>query len=293
MFLFGFLIRTIPGNVHKTCGVWFQGRHLGLANGVASMGMASGFMLGSMISATLLSPWLGGWKPVLFVYGAVAMAVSIPWLVSRERSPRLESPRGQADAPSARRALSRIARLRTVWLFGFAILGIGGCVLGTLGYLPLYLREIGWPEARADGALAAFHGISMLLTLPVAWLSDRLGSRKRVIVATATMITLGVGLLAVAEGWAIWIGVLLAGMVRDGFMAVFMTAVIETPGVGPRYAGTAVGFVMVFAAVGGLLAPVLGNALAEIDPALPFALWAAMAAAGGGALCLVAEPGGE
>ena len=35
-------------------------------------------------------------------------------------------------------------------------------------------------------------------------------------------------------------------MVRDGFMAVFMTAIIETEGVGTAYSGTAIGFVMIF-----------------------------------------------
>jgi cyanate permease len=174
-----------------------------------------------------------------------------------------------------------------VWLFGLAILGIGGCVQGTLGYLPLYLRDIGWPEARADGALAAFHGVSMACTLPVAWLSGRLGSRKRVLMAAAIMTTLGVGLLSVASGPAVWACVLGAGMVRDGFMAVFMTAIIETPGVGPRYAGTAMGLAMLFAGVAGLLAPPLGNALASTDPGLPFAFWAAMAVAGCTALSLV------
>jgi len=288
--LFGFLIWTIPANVHKTCGIWFQGRRLGLANGVASMGMASGFMLGSMISATTLSPWLGGWRPVLFLYGAIAMAMSLPWLLSRDKSAAPGSPRDEEPAPSPRRALSHVARIRNVWLFGFAILGIGGCVQGTLGYLPLYLRDIGWPEARADGALAAFHGVSMAFTLPLAWLSGRLASRKRVLMGAGIMTTLGVGLLSIAAGPAVWACVLLAGMVRDGFMAIFMTAIIETPGVGPRYAGTAMGLAMLFAGVAGLLAPPLGNALAATDPGLPFAFWAAMAVAGCTALSLVRSP---
>ena len=60
IFLSGFLFPAIPMNVHKICSIWFSGRQLGLANGVVSTGMALGFMITSVLSATVLSPLLGG-----------------------------------------------------------------------------------------------------------------------------------------------------------------------------------------------------------------------------------------
>ncbi len=63
-------------------------------------------------------------------------------------------------------------------------------------------------------------------------------------------------------------------------MAVFMTSIIETEGVGPAYAGTAIGVVMVFSGLGNLLAPPLGNSLARAGPGAPFAFWAALAVVG-------------
>jgi cyanate permease len=159
------------------------------------------------------------------------------------------------------------------------MLGIGGCIQGMLGYLPLYLRGAGWTGAAADSALAAFHGISMISTIPLALLSDRLNSRKGVLVAATVMTASGVGLLSVVESTMVWISVLLAGIVRDGFMAVFMTMVIETKGVNTAHAGTAMGLVLVFYRLGGLLSPPLGNSLADIDSGLPFIFWAALTAA--------------
>ena len=38
----GFAMWAIPMNVHKTCGVWFSKKRLGMANGVVSVGMALG-----------------------------------------------------------------------------------------------------------------------------------------------------------------------------------------------------------------------------------------------------------
>ena len=107
--------------------------------------------------------------------------------------------------------------------------------------------------------------------------------------AATLMIITGVGLLSIVDGMMVWVAVSMAGLVRDGFMAVFMTMVIETEGVGATYAGTAMGLVMVFSGLGGLVAPPLGNSLAHIALGLPFTFWAALAAVGLLGLRLVKE----
>jgi len=267
-------------NLIKTCGVWFSQRQLGLANGAIAMGMALGFVVSSMISATLVSPWLGGWRNVLFLYGAIAVCISVPWYLSRPAPNPVEGPAGETTSMGLLQTVSHVARSRDVWLLGLAILGIGSCVQGTLGYLPLYLRGLGWSDAAADGALATFHAASLTFVLPIALWSDRLGSRRTVLMITALMIVTGIGLLSFAGGMMVWVAVVMAGLVRDGFMGVFTTAILEIEGVGAVYASTAMGLVMVFSGLGRLVAPPLGNSLADIAPSLPFAFWAALAAVG-------------
>jgi cyanate permease len=276
MFLFGVFSPFITMNTLKTCGTWFPSRQLGLASGVLSMGMALGFLVGSMASATLLSPWFGGWRYVLYFYGALAVALCVPWYFSRS----VPITAGQAAPAPLRQSLAYVARIRNVWLYGLTILGINGCIQGTLGYIPLYLRGLGWTAVSADGALAVFNTMSMICVIPIALLSDRLGTRKKVLMAAGMMIALGVSLLSVAAGAVVWVAVSIAGMVRDGFMAVFMTAIIETEGVGVAYAGTAAGMTMVFSGIGSLLAPPLGNSLAGITPGSPFVFWAALTGLG-------------
>jgi MFS family permease len=293
VFLFGLLSPVIPMNVFKACGIWFSRRQLGLASGVASMGMALGFVVGSMISATLLSPWLGGWRNVLILYGVAGMALSIPWYFTRPAPGAVELPTGETGPKPLLQAVSYVARIRKMWLFGWTILGFGGCIQGALGYLPLYLRGIGWPEANADGALALFNTVSMMCVVPIALWSDKLGSRKKVLLAAMLMIATGVGLLSIADGLMVWVAVSMAGLARDGFMAVFLTMIVETEGVGVVYAGTATGLVMVFSALGGLVAPPLGNSLAEMTPGLPFVFWAALTVVGFFGLYLVKEGGAK
>jgi cyanate permease len=266
--------------LHKACGIWFSGKRLGLANGFVSAGMATGFMTGSLFSATVLSPWLGGWRQVMFFYGAIAGIMAVPWLFTRSVGGGKEEVQDSASFHSVKASLSAVMRIGDVWLLGFALLGVGGCVQGLLGYLPLYLREIGWMPSRADAALGAFHAISLAAVFPITMISDRLGSRKKLLVPAAAMVMLGTALVGAANGNTIWVAVLVAGIVRDGFMALFMTMVTELKGVGARYAGTAIGLSLTFGRLGELLAPPVGNALAAWNMRLPFLFWALMAFGG-------------
>ncbi len=276
-FGFGMIRSAIPMTVHKTCGVWFSSSQLGMANGVVSMGMAFGFTAGSLVSATLLSPWLGGWRSVLFFYGLISIVFSVLWFFSTSHETDAKAPTGNKPAQSLRQTLHHVGRIKDVWLLGVAIFSIAGCIRGILGYLPLYLRGIGWTEEAADGALATFHGASMICAIPFVFWSDRLGSRKRALMAATILTIMGGGLLAVVGGPMVWVAVILAGFVQDGFMAVFMTMIIEIRAIGAVYAGTAIGLVMSFSGLGNLLAPPLGNSFAAIAPGLPFFCWTLLA----------------
>jgi len=277
----GALTPVITMSGFKATGQWFPPRQLGLANGLISMGMALGFLLGSFLSATVFSPLLGGWRNVLLAYGLAGALMSIPWFFSRTLPLRQPATGGSL---SIRGAIRQVASLKNIWLLGFTLFCIGGCIQGMLGYLPLYLRGQGWEAIRADGALSAFHLTSMIFVLPIALWSDRLRSRQRLLLVVALMEVLGAGLLSFASGGLVWAAVLLAGFVRDAFMAIFLTMVVETEGIGPIYAGTATGLTMTISSLGNVIAPPLGNSLAIIWPGAPFAFGAVLAALG--LLCL-------
>jgi NNP family nitrate/nitrite transporter-like MFS transporter len=277
--LYGLVPAGIPMNVHKVCGIWFPGR-LGFANGIVSAGMALGFMLGSALSASVLSPWLGGWRQVLYLYGAISIIVGILWSFTQASPVSVDAQAHHESKVSLKKGIPYVARVRNIWFVGLAMLGISACIGGTLGYLPLYLRRIGWPEIGADAALATFHGISLIAAIPIALLSDRLGSRRKMVMAATLMIAAGIGLLSFSTGSLVWVGVCIAGVVRDGFMAILMTMIIEVKAIGAKYAGTAIGFVMIFSRTGNLISPPLGNSLAEYNPAIPFIFWAVLALMG-------------
>jgi hypothetical protein len=65
----------------------------------------------------------------------------------------------------------------------------------------------------------------------------------------------------------------------DGSMAVNLTMLLETEGVGPRDFGTATGILLTLSQFGSVISPPLGNSLASLNPGLPFIFWAALSAA--------------
>jgi predicted MFS family arabinose efflux permease len=278
--LIGILLPLVTSSAYKICSLWFPPRQLGLANGVLSMGLGLGFLCGSLLSANVLSPWLGGWRNVIFFYAGLAMLFCIPWLLA-QRDP--DPVRDGSSAPVAvpmRQALGHIASLKNIWLLGLALLGVSGCIQGVLGYLSLYLRGAGWTPAAADGALSLINALSIVFILPVTLLSDRLGSRKWLLTGVLLLIAVGTGVLSFATSALVWVAILLIGLVKDAATVLLITMAIETDRVGAVYAGTASGFMLFFMFIGNLLAPPLGNKLADFQTALPFAFWAGLTVLG-------------
>jgi CP family cyanate transporter-like MFS transporter len=276
----GFAQWSIPMYVPKALGIWFPRKQLGMANGVVSVGMASGFLLGALLAATFFSPVMGGWRNVLFLYGAVAILFSFFWWISQEK----EDGDDQQDNPknTYMEAIRHVMRFRNVWILSIATAGVSGCVNGMLGFLPLYLRGLGWEPATADSTLASFHAVSMTFAIPIALLSDRFRNRRGFLMTAVLLIGIGTALLGFTSGFLISLAVLMAGISRDGFMALTMTAIIEEKGIGSRFAGTAVGLNISLMGIAGVFAPPIGNWLVKLGPGVPFIFWGSLGLLGFG-----------
>jgi MFS family permease len=279
---FGFASEAVPVIVIKNTSMWFHERGLGTAQGILTACVGAGLMLGAMLSATVLSPLLGGWKHVVFLYGAIAVLVGLLWFLTVPE-PRQMEVLSPGNRPAPRQSLSHVAHIKGVWLIALAMMGFAGANKGLFGYLPLYLRNSGWTDVGADGALAALNAAGTSAAIPFALLSDRLGLRKAVLIPGLLVTVIGIGLLSIVTGPPVWLLAIMAGIFRDMIWAVVATITVETKGIGPVYAGTAVGIVHALTRVGYTFAPPAGNSLESIHPGLPFVFWAGLSAA---ALCV-------
>jgi ACS family glucarate transporter-like MFS transporter len=273
VFLNGLARSIIPIIIIKMTGSWFRNQNLAMANGISAGGMGLGLMLGPMVSATYLSPALGGWRNVMFLLGAISVFVGLLWLFFG-KEPASEDTGGSYSAVSMRLAVNRLIRNKSLWLTGITIMARAGSITGMVGFLPLFLRNKGWAPAAADSALTVFFAASTIFVVPLSLLSDRLGLRKAILFPSIIITMICIALIPAVDGPAIWILMFLAGMSMDGFMATISSMVLETKGVGPVYAGTALGIAFTIQQFGGSISPWLGNSLSAFNPALPFIFWA-------------------
>jgi len=275
IFAFGLSYPLMTISNVKNTKIWFDENQLGFANGIVSLGMALGFFIGSNVSATIISPWLGGWRNVFFLYGLISLMMMIPWWIS----PSAPGNSNDKDKPSQKvswRQISHVIKIRELWLIGLAIMAFSAGIQGLLGYLPLYLRSLGWQEIRADGAASFFHLASMLSVLPITYIAGRLGKVKNITIFAAGLTTLSIGSLFLLQDRGILTAIILAGLSRDSLMAIMITFAVSTKGIGAEYSGIALGFVFFLMGIGNMISPPLGNKLADLSPSVPFLFWGAL-----------------
>ena len=162
--------------------------------------------------------------------------------------------------------------------------------MGAFGYLPLYLEGIGWSVTSIGGVVATRGAAAMIAAIPIAMLSDRLGTRKKIMIFATIVIAVAITVLPFLSGSMIWVAVIIAGLPMTGYLGLMVTVSTETEGVG-IYAGTAMGLVLTIFRLGGIIAPPLGLSLAETNPKFAFFVWAAMAVAGLIGLLFVKDTG--
>ncbi|MGD0919315.1 MAG: MFS transporter [Thermodesulfobacteriota bacterium] len=278
MFLFGLVAAMVPSIVPKVAAVWFSGRYLGLTSALLNVAWSFGSMTGTMFSATVFSPLLGGWRNVLFLYGAPAVIVGLLWLATGREPDKSELLATSVNEVPFRQALSRVIRIKEVWIIGLITLTQFGSSVGFMGYLPLYLRGIGWTSTSADGAITLLSGVGCAGVIPMVFLSDRFGTRKGVLVFSIIIMSISLGLLSIVDGSAVWMLLIIIGFLRSGLVALFNILIFEMRSVGSTYGGSAIGLTNTIGMFGAFFAPPLGNSLADINLGLPFVFWACLSA---------------
>ncbi len=274
-FFFGMVQPLVPLNLVKLNRQWFSTEQLGLAVGIMSAGFATGLMLGSRFSATVLSPMLGGWRSVIILLGVLTIGMGILWLIIHPPVEKTKTKR-----PNIRLIFENVryvTRYREIWMFAVARFGIVGLMRGIVGYIPTYLREIGWVALDADTAITIFFFASLVSVVPLSYLSDRIGNRKIVITVGAIMMSMGTGLMFFVGDafWGVMLAMIIAGCFFDTCMALTSASITEIEGLDLALVGSALGFAFMMQNVSSTIMPPLGNALATFGLNVPFLLWSA------------------
>jgi nitrate/nitrite transporter NarK len=285
MVLFGACIALVAPNLPKALGQWFAPHEFGFANGAALAGNGAGQALALSVGPLLLEP-LGGWRAITRSLGLVILALGVLWIATlRDREGSLGH---GGDALSSLRAVTTIV---PVWILAGAYMLFLGGYIGVIQYLPTYYETVqGMSKANAGAmvSLVLFAYVFGSLALPT--LSDRIGLRKCVyvpgmllsaVVAIAAAVVTGAPLAAVMIAWGLAAGV----------VAILFVVPLELAGVGPAYAGSALGLALTAGFAGGFISPIVGSTLAAGTPLAGIGFWAACYAGSALLFLLLPETG--
>lgn len=177
-----------------------------------------GALMNAALPASSLSVVLVGWlfpedgAPAFIFTGVLALSCFLPLLANWNLGPLLERPVEQAQSASATSNPTAFD-FSLAW-FARLCVQLGSAFV--FGYIYLYLATLatsGSGQQSATDMLAALAGpasvLALIVTLASGVLSDRAGQRRRPLLLACAGVSLGLFLLAQAEGMAL----LLAGYV--------------------------------------------------------------------------------
>jgi CP family cyanate transporter-like MFS transporter len=163
------------------------------ATSVYTLGIQIG-AAGSAAAAVPLSHAVSGYRGSLAVISATAVVVAVGWLLLS----------GGVERHAVVRRAPLPLRNSTAWLLVLVFSVIGIVYYGLSSWLGAAYQEHGWSESSAGLLLTTVQAVTVPTVVVVAFVGDRLGSR-RLFLGGATLLMLG-GLLGVVlapgGGWA-------------------------------------------------------------------------------------------
>lgn len=246
------------------CAQWFEdGPERDRAVSMYNLGPGGGAIVTLAATNTVLLPWLGTWRRVLWFESAVALGLVAVFALIAWRAPRLEPRPTRQPTP-----------MRTEWQRLFADAGVRKTLL--MGSLIFYVGHSlnNWgvdglsdraqiTDAAAGNWLAAIGLIGMALLFSMNALIKGRGRSGGLSALLAVTI---IGLIGLALGWGVLTYVALAMMsVRSLFVPLLIITLMAAPAVAPDNTGAANGLWFATAQIGAVIGPTVTGFIADTE----------------------------
>ncbi len=258
MFLFGTSTAFIIPNLTRGVGLWFSSRELGRAQGLLLIGFFAGMALGAMVSASVLSPMLHGWRNVMKLVGLMAGALSILWLMLAREAPQEAHHAGRSMVhPGFIESFRKVSRVRDVWYLAAIEFAAVGSFMAFLGLFPKMLVSVGIDPGTAGIYLSVNTWSIIVFGFFGPSLSDKLGIRKGLLPVFLCIYSVAVIGLGLFTGWPLVLVLVLAAVGYGRAAPLFRTIILEQKNVGASLFGMAIGVVFTANRIGSWLLPIV------------------------------------
>ena len=249
MLLTGFGAAFINANGPKILGNWFPPEKVGAAMGILLSASTVAMTVGMATTALLPS------IQVAYILAAIpAVASALMWILFMRSPVRNEI--DKTPAIPMIDCLKVVCKCRGVWLVGFCLMGILGCIVIISSFLPAALGERGISSVSAGAYGSAVTIGNMIGCMSAPLLCAKVGKNKPVISLLAVISVVGVALSWQApQGPMLALSLCITGIAMGGLMPILMSIPIQLPEIGPAYAGTAGGFTSTLQLLGAVVIP--------------------------------------
>jgi len=264
MFFLGVSQAFVIPNLTKAIGQWFGSAELGIANGFLIVGIGTGVAIGSMLAASVLSPLLGGWKGVMWLTGGITLGLLGMWIIlAKEQQPAQTTREQWLQQPGFLDSLTRLFRIREIWLLAIIESCIVGAGVAWIGMFPDILVSKGMSAGAAGFFVSIGMWAAALSGIMGPYFSDRFGIRKLFIWISLIIHTVSLSLQGFLMGVPLAYMIALAGMCRGTITPLIRTITLEIEGVRPQLGGSAIGIMFTANRLGGLVWPIAMGALID------------------------------
>ncbi|WP_436345887.1 MFS transporter [Natronorubrum sp. FCH18a] len=258
--LLGVGATAITFGLPKLVGILFPPTKTGRPSAIYLVGASAGSALVFAVGRPVLGPWLGGWRPLFFWSGVVAVAYGLAWLLVAHRA-RIDDRMADDDSFSLESVVADLRlvvshrELRLVVVIGTMYLLLNH---GLQGWLPTLLESRGLSAGLAGQATSLLIGAYVVGVLAVPELADRFEARRPALMGCGAAAFLGVvGVIAGDTGALVVVGILVTGLGVGGVSPLVRAIPPDLEGIGARLTGTAVGFIFAVGEIGGFFGPML------------------------------------
>jgi len=189
--------------------MWFPPETSGTPVGIWSTAIP----VGGFLSLTFIPEFIEshGWQYVWWGVAAISLMVMVCFLIFFKPLPGVEA--NQESSAEQIANLRKLFKNKSIWLAGLTIMCFTLVIMPVVTYYPTFLTENKGIDLNTAGFLVGLISLATLPFSPLAgWFSDRIGSRKVVVIAGfLIMLPIFASLFSVS-GWTITMYMILLGV---------------------------------------------------------------------------------
>lgn len=256
MVLSGIVATFFNSNAAKFLGNWFGPQKLGMVIGISMAGSTAAMAVG--MGTTAMFPSI---RSAFIVAAVLSVAVTVLWFIFMKNRP---SGSGQSDKetlaleqPSVGSCLKVIIKSKNVWLTALCLLCVMGSSVSLSSFLPLALNVERGISATTSGIITAVITLGNFIgTVTGPMIGAKVGRMKPYIATCAIIAALGTAFAWLApQGALMIIAMFITGFATSAIIPTLISLPFLFPEIGPRYAGTAGGFVATIQLIGAVVIP--------------------------------------